>query len=233
LILPLNPRPKLTRADFVVASGNEQAVRFLDSWPDWPAPVAALHGPSGSGKSHLAAAWGARAGGGAVPASALTGIDPASLSGRGPLAVEDVDLAPPGETRDRALFALIEGADAQNPLLLTGREAPSAWAVALPDLASRFKALLAFSLWAPDEGLLAALARKLFTDRQLAVPDSVIQRMIRSLERSPAAIRDFVAKADEKAMAENRPVNLALVREMLASCETEPDGTEPGKMGPE
>ena len=54
------------------------------------------------------------------------------------------------------------------------------------------------------------------------VPDSVIQRMIRSLERSPGSIRDFVARADEKALAEGRPINLALVRELLAACETGP-----------
>ncbi len=139
------------------------------------------------------------------------------------MAVEDVDLEPAGEARDRALFALSEGAGRDAPLLLTGREPPGRWAVALPDLASRFAALLAFPLWAPDDALLAGLARKLFTDRQLAVPDSVIQRMIRSLERTPAAIRDFVAKADEKALSENRAVNLALVRELLAACETEPE----------
>lgn len=222
LILPLNQRSKLTRADFVVAPGNAQAVGFVDSWPDWPAPAAALYGPPGSGKSHLASVWLAATGGSLLPAEALAETVPATLSGRGAVVVEDVDLTTPSEARDRVLFALIEGATPEMPLLLTGHEPPSGWAVALPDLASRFAALLAFPLWEPDEGLLAGLARKLFTDRQLAVPDPVIERMIRSLERTPAAIRDFVAKADEKALAESRPVNLALVRELVAACETEP-----------
>jgi len=222
LILPLNPQPKLTRADFVVAPGNARAVAFIDAWPDWPAPVAALFGPAGSGKSHLVAIWQARAGATRISAEALAGLDPAALAGQGPVAVEDVDAAAPGEARDRALFAVIEGAGPGAVCLLTGREPPGAWSVLLPDLASRFSALLSFSLWAPDEALLAALARKLFTDRQLVVPDSVIQRMIRSLERSPGSIRDFVARADEKALAEGRPINLALVRELLAACETGP-----------
>ena len=223
LILPLSQRTKLTRADFVVAPGNAQAVGFIDAWPDWPGPAAALHGPAGSGKSHLTAIWLEKTGGTLLPAAALAEIDPAALAGRGPVAIEDVDREPAGEARDRALFALLEGPAAIAPLLLTGREPPGRWAVALPDLASRFAALLAFPLWAPDDALLAGLARKLFTDRQLAVPDSVIQRMIRSLERSPAAIRDFVAKADEKALSENRAVSLALVRELLTACETEPE----------
>lgn len=223
LILPLTQRTKLTRADFLVAPGNAQAVGFIDAWPDWPGPAAALHGPSGSGKSHLAAIWLDKTAGTLLPAAFLAEIDPGALAERGPVVVEDVDSELASEARDRALFALLEGPAAAAPLLLTGREPPESWAVALPDLASRFAALLAFPLWAPDDALLARLARKLFTDRQLAVPDSVIQRMIRSLERSPAAIRDFVAKADEKAMVENRAVSLALVRDLLTACETEPE----------
>ena len=47
-------------------------------------------------------------------------------------------------------------------------------------------------------------------------PAAVIEKMVTSLERSPAAIRDFIARADERALAEGRGVTLALVREMLA-----------------
>jgi hypothetical protein len=40
--------------------------------------------------------------------------------------------------------------------------------------------------------------------------------MIVSLERSPSAIRDFVARADARALAEKRAVTTALIRELLA-----------------
>jgi hypothetical protein len=39
---------------------------------------------------------------------------------------------------------------------------------------------------------------------------------LRSLERSPAAVREFVAHADAKALAQGRSINSALVRELLA-----------------
>ena len=103
-------------------------------------------------------------------------------------------------------------------MLFTAQTPPSAWKVALPDLASRYRALLAFALWAPDDALLGSLAHKLFADRQLSVPDAVIAEMLRSLERSPSAIRDFVAKADAVALSSKRPVGLALVRELLADA---------------
>jgi len=174
----------------------------------------ALYGPSGSGKSHLAAAW--RAGAEVVPAAALSGNTLARLDIARPIIIEDVDSSSVNPTRDTAIFSLLERATREAPVLLTGREAPAAWPTVLPDLASRFSALLTFPLWAPDDDLLAALARKLFADRQLTVADAVIQQMMRRLERSPAAIRNFVAEADAKALAEKRPVNAALIQELIA-----------------
>ena len=40
--------------------------------------------------------------------------------------------------------------------------------------------------------------------------------LLRALERSPVAVREFIARADAKALAENRAITAALVRELLA-----------------
>jgi chromosomal replication initiation ATPase DnaA len=207
LVLPLQTRTAQGRADFIVAPGNEQAVAFLDSYPNWPAPAVALYGPPASGKSHLAAVWAEQAGARIVEAHSLGADVP-----DGALVVENVARGVP----EAPLFALLErGA----PLLLTAQIPPAAWSeaygLALPDLASRLQALLAFALWAPDDALLMGLAVKLFADRQVIVPESVVAHMIRSLERSPAAIRDFVAQADAVALAEKRPINISLIKELL------------------
>ena len=207
LVLPIVPRPRLTRADFIAAPGNERVLRFLESWPQWPAPAAVLHGPAASGKSHLVQIWAALSGAAVIAAAALADVP------EGPVAVEDVDAAT-GEGQERALFALFERG---TPLLLTGRAPPATWAVGLPDLASRYRAALAFDLGAPDDALLAGLAAKLFADRQLTVPEAVIRLMIERLARSPEAIRDFVAAADARALSEKRPINQGLIREMLAA----------------
>jgi chromosomal replication initiation ATPase DnaA len=217
LPLPLETRAAYTRAEFVPSLASAPALAFIDSWPDWPVLFAALHGPSGSGKTHLVCAWSVASRAQIVPAAALSGSILSRLDSSLPVAIEDVDTADMNPARDSAIFSLLEHATKEAPVLLTGREPPSQWKTTLPDLSSRFSALLSFALWAPDDELLFAIARKLFADRQLAVPDAVIQKMVTSLERSPAAMRDFVARADAQALAEGRPVNLSLVREMLAS----------------
>jgi len=204
LILPLETLSAVGRADFIVARGNRQAVAFIDSWPNWPAPAAALYGPPASGKSHLAAVWAARSGAVVIEAPQLEDAIP-----DGPLVVENVGAS----VAEAPLFALLErGA----PLLLTAQIAPGDWPVTLPDLKSRANALLAFALWAPDDALLMGLAVKLFADRQVQVPESVVSHMIREVERSPGAIRDFVARADATALAQKRPITLSLIKDLLA-----------------
>lgn len=210
LPLPLPTRTRLGRADFILAPCNTAAVALIDTWPDWPVPAAALVGPTGSGKSHLAGIWAERA-----EATTLAAADliPEVLHSTAPLLIEDVDAAPLGLEREVVLFALLERGQS---LVLTAQQQPSLWTPEIPDLVSRYAALLTFPLWEPDDALLQGLAKKLFADRQLQVPDAVIVQMIRALERSPGAVRDFVAKADEAALSEKKPVTLALIRSLLA-----------------
>ncbi|MBS0472735.1 MAG: chromosomal replication initiator DnaA [Proteobacteria bacterium] len=212
LPLPLPATSALGRADFIVAPGNAQAVAFIDSYPAWPAPAAALYGPPGSGKSHLLHVWSEAAGAVRIAAANLDMAFVATLEPGRAVAIDDVET----RTDDAPLFALFQR---MGPVLLTGHEPPKAWPATFPDLVSRFASLLAFPLWAPDDALLAALTRKLFTDRQLAVPDTVVMRIVNAIERSPAAIRDFVARADARALAKKSPVSAALVAELLAETE--------------
>jgi chromosomal replication initiation ATPase DnaA len=220
LPLPLGAKSSVTRDDFIVAPANAEAIAFIDAWPDWPVAAAALCGPPGSGKTHLVEIWKMRSSAQVVAAAALEGSALARLDPARPVAIEGVDSTNPNPARDSALFELIEKANRSAPVLLTGHEPPAAWPTVLPDLASRFSSLLSFPLWAPDDDLLSALARKLFTDRQLQVPDTVIVRMVQSLERTPGAVRAFVAEADAKALAEGRSITPGLVRELLEARET-------------
>lgn len=211
LPLPLPARCSFSRSDLVIAAANERAVAFIDAWPDWPARSAALFGPSGCGKTHLTSIWREKSDARLLPAATISENE--VLTGRA-FVIEDVDSAPASPARDAVLFSALESGSA---ILFTGRSPPATWTCVLPDLASRLESLTALELGAPDEGLLAALARKLFSDRQIFVPDTVIDAMLRRLHRSPSAVRDFVEKLDAAALASARPVTLALVRDLIGA----------------
>ena len=211
LALPFGSKPALTREDFIVAPCNEQALTFIERWPDWPARVAAIYGPPHSGKTHLARIFCDRSGAHLLSAAEPLTID---LSGDDTVAVE-LDGSPPSMARDRKLFALFERP--RGTVLLTGRLPPREWSTMLGDLRSRFDSLLAFPIWAPDDDLLAALIRKHFADRQLDVTDTIVKRLLVHVERTPNAVAAFVARIDDKALAEKRPISERLVTDLIDS----------------
>nr|UXE45487.1 hypothetical protein Hi04_10k_c4983_00032 [uncultured bacterium] len=219
LVFPFGVQPALGREDFVLAPCNEQAFLFIDRWPDWPARAAAIFGPHGSGKSHLARIWCGISNGEFVSARLLTREDLAKLAPGVAVAVEMGDVASyaPSEERDRAIIGLFER---PGTLLFTGLVAPTGWPVAVPDLKSRFDALLAFPLWTPDDALLSALVGKHFADRQLDARASVVKRILTHVERTPEAIRTFIARADLKALSERRAITERLVLELIEAEES-------------
>ena len=72
LILDLPHRTAQGREDFLVAACNEDAVAWIDRWPEWQGGALALYGAEGSGKSHLAEVWRARCDGVRIDAADLT-----------------------------------------------------------------------------------------------------------------------------------------------------------------
>ena len=108
-------------------------------------------------------------------------------------------------------------------MLLTGRTPPARWAFTLPDLASRLSAIQTVELGPPDDVVLSAVLGKLFTDRQIAPPETLIPYLVRRMDRSFAAARRIVAELDHRALSEGRPINRALAAEMLDSPQEIPE----------
>ena len=209
------PPPTYAREDFVVAPGNREALAWIDRWPDWPAPVLALGGPPGSGKTHLASIWAARAGARAIDTSALEGKSVADLSelatASAAIAIENADRAP-----ERALFHLYNlMRERRGHLLLIAEAPPAHWRIALPDLASRLRAAPAVTLAPPDDELLGSIILKQLADRQLHAAPGVVHYLVSRMERSGEAARIVVAALDRRALAERREIDRRLAADVL------------------
>jgi DnaA regulatory inactivator Hda len=212
LPLDLGHRPALGRADFLVAPSNAEAVAWLDRWPLWPAPALALYGPKGSGKTHLAHVFAARAGARFIDPAALATDRVPTLLGEAKAAIVDDAAAAAAEPLLHLYNVL---AEQHGHLLLAAREPPAHWAIALPDLRSRLLACPAVALSPPDEALIGALLVKLFADRQLAVGDDVVTYLTLRLERSFDAVLQAAATLDQAALAERRRITVPLARRVL------------------
>jgi len=212
LALKLDHAENYAREDFLSGPCNEEALRLIDCWPDWPANAIALVGPEGSGKTHLASIWAADAGARVVSARATTEADLPSALATGALVVEDAAAA----ADERALFHLINLAREQNAFLLfAARTAPATWPVAIADLRSRLRALPVVTLQAPGDAILRAVLVKLAADRQMTIDEALVNYLASRIERSFAAARTIVVRLDQEALRQRRPVTRVLASELI------------------
>ena len=212
LALGLGHRSARGREDFLVAPSNADAVQWIDRWNAWPRHMLAIHGPPGCGKSHLAEVWRQAAAARTVAGSDIGSWDGGAGDTPAALVVEDGDR---GIDEEGLLHLYNSLAEAGGFLLLTGREPPARWPVALPDMRSRLRSVTAVEIGRPDDSLLAAVLGKLFGERQLRVSEEVVPYLVARLERSFAAARACVAALDEYALAARRNITVPLCREAL------------------
>lgn len=221
LALDLPHRPALAREDFLVTSANAMAVAWIDQWPRWGQPALLLHGPAGSGKTHLASVWQRLSGAVLAEPDALLECDPPELLKDAPGAVIDdldrlLEAIPEPEEVERRVFHLYNVLrERSGHLLVTGRAFPRQWPLTLPDLRSRLAAAPAAEIGAPDDRLIEAVLVKLFADRQLRVAPEVIRFLLARMERSFAAVRALVAALDRASLAERRDITIPLARRVL------------------
>lgn len=223
--LDLSPRPALGRDAFVVTRSNAEALARLEA-ASWPGGRLALVGPAASGKTHLAHVWAAETGAAVIPARDIARHDLRALAAPGRVAVEDVPGIAGQRDAEVQLFHLHDRLGAEGgALLLTGREAPARWAVALPDLASRLAALGVAELRPPDDALLGALLEKQFADRHLEPKDAVLRFLVTRMTRSAEAARELAAEIDRLSLARQRPVSIALASLALERLAAPPQGS--------
>jgi chromosomal replication initiation ATPase DnaA len=220
LALDLPHAESFRRDDFLSDPSNKAALALVDSWPVWPNRVAAIVGPPGSGKSHLAAIWAECAGARIVDAASLVQSEVPRALVTGALVVEDIA---PGRADEAAMFHLLNLAREEEAfVLITAGKRLDLEGYALPDLSSRLRALPIFSLAPPGESLLAAVLVKLFADRQLEVDEDTIAYLLPRIERSLATARSVTARLDRAALSRGRRVTRALAAEVLREQEIKP-----------
>jgi chromosomal replication initiation ATPase DnaA len=223
LALDLPSLTSFSREDFLVSPSNETAYGFIERWPDWPARRALLIGPTGSGKSHLAAIWSECAAAVTLQASLLTDDIVPELVARKAVVIEDARAG----IDETALFHLLNLiGEAGASLLVTAHETPDHWGLMLPDLISRLRAMTVLTIATPDDDLFRMLLVKLFLDRQLIVDTSMVDFLVKRIERSFDSARQVVAVLDREGLSRGRRITRALAAELLKEVLAQTDESE-------
>jgi chromosomal replication initiation ATPase DnaA len=210
--LDLDRPADLSPSAFARAPANEAAYRLIEQWPDWPAPVVAIVGPAYAGKSHLGTIWMDRAAARALPLASLTAKD---IEG-GLDAPLWLDRSADEAFDEDALFHTLNLArEEQGSVLLTARTAPAKWQVALPDLASRLKAVPVVEIGEPDDALLEAILIKRFGDMGIDADAAVMRFLLARMERSYGAAHAVVQAFGRQTLAAHRRASVPLAAQVL------------------
>ena len=209
--------PSFAPADYLVSRCNENAVAWVERWPDWPGPATAICGPAGCGKTHLAHVWQARSNAQIIAAEHLAAGDAAQLLQQSAACVVDgMGTGTLEGDAERTLFHLYNMiVERRGHLMFCAEAPPSRWPLRLADLRSRVAAAAVVTIDPPDDGLLETLLAKLFADRQLVIDRGTIIYIVTHMERSFDAARRLVDAVDRAALAARRRPSLGLVREVL------------------
>jgi DnaA family protein len=224
--LPLGVRLRVgSRFSTFFPGGNPAAVAELAQMAARAGPQAAwLHGPPGSGRTHLLQAACAAAGeaGRAVAylpmrelGSGGTGVL-AGLEALDLLCLDDLEAVAGATGWERALFGLYnELAERGGRLAVAAREPPARSGFALPDLASRFAAASVRPLRPlPEESHGEALAARA-SAQGLDLPEDTLHYLLRRAPRDFAVLCRLLDEMDVVSLAAQRRLTVPLVREVL------------------
>ena len=226
--LPLSLRwPSHQRLDVFVAGSNAhtlEAVRALSDASDesW----SYLHGPRGSGKTHLligACRLALESGRNAryLPLASLEDSRAEAIASFGAerdelLAIDDVPAIAGDASAERALFDLYNRArDARAVLLFSASAPPNRIGLRLPDLVSRLSACTQYGLQPLNEAGRRGVLQMRAQQRGLEIDDAVLDWLFARQPRDLVALVELFERLDHAALAAQRRITIPFLREML------------------
>ena len=217
----LNKRSTYSRGEYFISTTNNLAIENLDSWSLSEETGLIIIGPKYSGKTHLASVWVYENSAKFYEISELVSLDFPSIIEERFLVIENVDKVRDLTMNERSvveenlfhIFNFIAGKNGK--LLMTSQTFPKSWNLGLTDLLSRLMSIRCTILGLPDEKLLRAVMSKQFSDKQIRVPDGVIDYATIRMERSFKFAKILVDALDNEALSLKKPITKSLVNRVI------------------
>jgi chromosomal replication initiation ATPase DnaA len=212
LLLNLRTIPLMGREDYIVSKTNKEAVTWLDTWPNWPSMGFIVCGPSGSGKSHMAAALKTLSNGLIIEAKDLSENKLNNLSKNKCLIIEDIDRF---KSENLLLHIYNMLTERRHKLMITSNTSIANINFKLPDLKSRLNSMTQINIGLPDDELLTNLIIKQFTDRGVLVEFEAINYLIKRIDRSFESITKLVSTIDASSLEKSKKITIPFIKKVL------------------
>lgn len=200
--------------DFVVTSCNQNAHDFLLNAQIPYAPFYLLQGAQGSGKSHLARLWQHK--NNALFVDFNTKQSPYDILSPSSFFVADPIIFNSNPALEEKIFHFYNAAKELNARMLLVLEKPLSSSIfGLKDLESRLKASPLLSILSPDDDIIKFLIIKQLSDRQIALDTTLLEFLMKRIERSFKIIPDLVARIDALSLECQRKITIPLLKEVM------------------
>ena len=223
LNLPLHLSGSVSFDNFF-ASGNEEVLAAVQalSRQERPSPVLFLHGPAGSGKSHLLQALSRLA----IDAQRLAVYAPVGATGVGPelvaqlnadtvVCVDDLDRIVGDQAWEESLLELYERlAGGRGALVAAALQPPAGLGLKLADLSTRLVAGGAYRLRPLSDDMLPAAMRLRASVQGYELPDSVSRYLVRRTPRNSAVLFRILDRIDQAALSRQRRITVPFIKEL-------------------
>jgi DnaA family protein len=182
-------------------------------------PLIYLHGPAGSGRTHLLQAT-CRATAAPLlylPLEELGAEDPAAvfdgMDQMGLVALDDLDSVAGDARWEGALFRFFNLArESGCRLLLAADRPPSLLDVALPDLRSRLGWGEVYAVHAPDPALCREVLRTRARLRGIALPEEVSDFILNRARRDVGGVLEVLERLDRASLEQQRALSIPFVK---------------------
>jgi len=212
LILKFPTNNVYLKEDFYVSSSNQEAYKFISSWPRWIKRIANIFGPPGSGKTHLASILKSKTSTLEIQSDELNNKIFYEFKINEALIIENLN----EKVSENLLFSLWNFALQDNKyLLITSTKPISAYKFKLPDLNSRVNSSVMIGIDLPSDDLISVILAKNFSDKQIKVEKKHIDYIIKRIDRSYEKISQFILTLDKYSLKKGSPFSLKLIKEVL------------------
>jgi len=213
LILDLRTIPSMGREDYYVSKSNEEAVKWVDKWPEWLTFGFVVVGPSGAGKSHLANVLKYFSRGILIKNSDIRDKNIMELSDNSCLILEDIDTNLSEINLLHLFNFLLEN---NSKIMITSKIPIKKLNISLADLRSRLSSLPQVNLGLPDDKLISRVIIKQFTDKGVKVDMEVVNYLLKRVDRSFSSINNIVSMVNMASIQSARKITVPFVRKLLS-----------------